>query len=144
MARRKFPLEPILFCAAAALGRRGACSSPPDELHKFLTRSAPDWSIVRDFEITAVTSGLALLRQHPRLRIILERSLQPIEATSEAFDNDKQFKAWIKSVEKELGETTLHVTSLSSSELRAHAYAAQAIARRNLERRGSWSFGDEY
>jgi|GEM_PF-4124688 len=135
MAKRAFSLEHILYCAAAALGRQGGCSSPPNELHEFLTGQAPSWGYLEGFEVTAVTCGLILLDQHPRLKAAVEKSLKTVRPYQDAFEDGRSFQMWLANQEKTFGKT-LEVETLSPGTLRKFATTARDIALRNLEAKG--------
>ena len=112
------------------------CRTPPNDLHKFLTGKAPSWGDIEGLEHTAVTAGLALLEQHPGLKVVIERTLAPMRPRQDAFDGDRQMLVWLANREKEFGGVSLPVTSLAPAKLRALSVTARGIALRNLEAKG--------
>lgn len=134
MTKREFSLEHILYCVATALGRKGYCDTVPSDLHKFLTGTAPSFAALEEFATTTVACGLALLEQHPQLKAV-EKSLKPVRASQDAFEDDRPFRIWLANQEKKFGKT-LEVAPISTEKRKRFAATARGIALRNFEAKG--------
>ena len=131
--RKAFSLEKILYCVAAALGRRGYTAAIPSDLHEFLTGQMPDLRYTEGFETASVACGLILLDQYPQLKGIVERALTPLQPGQG--EPSKAFMTWLANQKRAFGQQ-LQVEQIPARTLRRYMVSARGIALRNLEAKG--------
>ena len=129
---KKFLLEHILFCVAAALGKRGFCNTTLEEIHLYLTGTKPFFMAPAAHEVATVICGLALLEQYPKLKKPVEASLDDIRPGHEPFKDDAAFAAWLAPHKSVFG-SSLKVKPLTACDRRKFEKIARTIAQSNLD-----------